>query len=337
MSFLVNKKSYSFFITITAVVGFFMISEVYAETVSGNGYILNQIISPISGDVSGNGYGVQQSGQIQGDSISGNGYKTQGVFGASVVPTVPAPIVNVNVVSVGGGTGGGWGYYVLPVSSTTLTTVTGTTTDGVAVVSPSVNSNTILTTNGSTCPTRIALSSPIDVKLKNEPEDVKKLEIFLNTYEGEKLKVDGIYGKADIEAVKRWQLKYKVNVLAPMKLKNPTGTIYTSSMRQIERQTTEVCGQQVIVHACPFFKTYSWYGSSGAEVKKIQQFLNIVRGEKLPINGKYGSATRDAVKRFQRTYRKDIVSIVTFSFISGNWNVSTRTKANEFIGCDKLK
>lgn len=297
---------------------------VFAETISGNGYLLNQVISPIQNSISGNGYTLQQAGQVTAGIFSGNGFQSQGVFGTPVTPTVPPPIVTGG----GGGGGSGGGYYVLPYPPSTTTVMT---------VSPTVTTKTILTYNGSTCASRIALSGPIDLGLKNDPTDVKKLETFLNTYEGEKLLIDDTYDVSDFLAVKKWQLKYKNNILTPMRLKKPTGTIYTSSMRQIERQTTATCGQQVIVHSCPYFKTYTKYGDSGAEVRKIQQFLNIVQGEKLAITGKYDSRTVAAAKRFQRSHRKDIISVVTLSFISGNWNVSTRTKANEVIGCDKLK
>jgi peptidoglycan hydrolase-like protein with peptidoglycan-binding domain len=328
MSFLLEKKfNKVIFVSCFAFSILLLISHVSAETVSGNGYILEQVISPIGGAVSGNGYVLNQSGQEVGGVISGGGYQSQGVFGTSSSPTIPAPIVTPPSVT----SGGSWfitGYYVLPVTSTS--TVVSTT-------SPKVNPDTILTTNGSTCSSRIALSSPIDVGLKNDPTDVKKLQIFLNTYENEKLPVTGIYGKEDYIAVKKWQAKYSVNILAPMRLKKPTGTVYTSSMRQIERQTTAVCGQQILVHSCPYFKTNMSYGDTGTEVKKIQLFLNIVQGERLPVNGKYGPATVAAVKRFQRVYKKNIVSFVKLSFITGNWNSATRVKANEVIGCDKLK
>jgi hypothetical protein len=323
MSFLKNIS------IVATVLSFFMINggaiflHASAETVSGNGYILNQVISPIQDSVSGNGYTLQQAGQVSAGILLGSGYQAQGVFGVPVTPTAPPPII-----SGGGGGGSGGGYYVLPFPPATTTVMT---------VSPRVTTKTILTYNGSTCSSRIALSGPVDLGLKNDPTDVKKLETFLDTYEGEKLPIDDKYDMSDFLAVKKWQLKYKNNILTPMRLKKPTGTVYTSSMRQIERQTTATCGQQVVVHSCPYFKTYTKYGDVGPEVKKIQQFLNIVQGEKLAITGKYDSKTVAAAKRFQRSYRKDIVSIVTLSFISGNWNVSTRTKANEVIGCDKLK
>lgn len=328
MFFLKYQKSYKLFFLSMLLMSVWILHKAYAETVSGGGYILEQIVSPINGTVSGNGYISNQVGQVEGNLISGGGYKMQGVFGKSSTPTEPAPIVTP--FSSGGG------YFMIP-SVTTSTTSGMTNPDGTAIISPKVNGNTVLTTNGSTCTTRVALTSAIDLGLKNDPIDVKKLQLFLNTYEGANLKVDGFYGKDDYAAVKKWQEKYRANILDPMRLKNPTGTVYTSSMRQIERQTTIACGQQIIVHACPYFKMYMMFGDSGAEVKKIQQFLNIVQGEKLPINGKYGPVTIAAVKRFQRVYKKDIISFITFSFITGNWNISTRIKANEIIGCDKIK
>lgn len=291
---------------------------VNAETVTGNGYTLVQTINPIQGSVSGNGYSVQQTSQVNGTAISGNGYVSQ-ALGSYVAPVVtPTSTPTTGTISSGGG------YYVLPIVATTSTVT--------------VKPGTILTGNGSTCSARVVISQPIDIGSKsNQKLEVKKLQQFLNTYENEKLVVDGIYKKQDIAAVKRWQEKYRVAILAPMQLKKPTGTIYSLSMRQIERQTTASCGQAILVHACPFFKTTSSYGDRGLEVKKIQQFLNIVQGEKLPIDGRYGTKTRDAVKRFQRYNKKDVVNMFKFSFISGNWNTLTKKKANQIIGCDILE
>jgi hypothetical protein len=310
-------------------------SYVNAETVTGGGYVVEQTIAPIEGAVSGNGYSLQQASQQTGNEGSGGGYASWSVFGPGYTAPVVTPPGGGGGSSGGGGgfynggLGWGWGYYILPKPSNASSTATS---------SLAVNSNTILTANGSTCSTRITLSQPIDVGLlTNKKEDVEKLETFLNTYEQAKLPVNGVYEARDVVAVKKWQAKYRTLILAPMKLKNPTGTIYTLSLRQIERQTASACGQSIIVHSCPFFTIYTKAGDQGGEVKKIQQFLNIVQGEKLSINGIYGPSTVEAAKRFQRLYRKDIISIVTLSFISGNWNVSTRTKANEVIGCDILK
>lgn len=326
VSFLKDKIFGSFFVTVNFVfISFFIVTKVYAETVSGGGYSIDQIISPIGDTVSGGNYTVNQSGQISGDVISGGSYQSQGVFGKAVTPTELPPVVNSSFSS----SGSYWGYYILPTETTSTTTI--------ATVSPVVNKETVLTTNGSTCSTRIVILSPIYFGLKNDPIEVKKLETFLNTYEGEHLLVDGFYSKSDWLAVKRWQAKYKAKILTPILLKNPTGAVYISSVRQIERQTTASCGQPIVVHACPYFKQYEAYGDIGEEVKKIQQFLNIVRGENLPVNGKYGPATRDAVQRFQQKYKKEIVSFWSLSFMLGNWNITTRVKANQVIGCDVVK
>ena len=297
----------------------------FAETVSGGGYVIEQTLAPIGGSLSGNGYTLQESSQAFGDTQTGNGYFATGVFGTSTA------------ISSGGGGGGGSssggsGWYYFPPQGTT-TPIISTTTQA----STTLPREPLPIGAGGTCNSRIVFSGPIDVGAStNKKEDVKKLEYFLNTYEGEKLEVNGIYEPRDIAAVRRWQRKYRTFILDPMNLKNPTGTIYTLSQRQIERQSTKACGQKIIVNVCPYFNTYTKYGDRGESVKKIQQFLNIVRGEKLNVNGVYGPLTRDATKRFQRAYKKDILSIIKLSFVSGNWNAATRAKANKFLGCPVL-
>lgn len=47
---------------------------------------------------------------------------------------------------------------------------------------------------------------------------------------------------------------------------------------------------------------YFQYGDTGAEVEKLQTFLNWCGGYKLDIDGEFGSKTRTAVKDFQEKY-----------------------------------
>jgi hypothetical protein len=312
---------------------------VFAETVSGGGYVVEQIIAPIQGNLTGNGYVLQQSSQVNGGLTTGASYTVAGVFGATGTPSSPSPtptptptpsptptpitISGGGGFVYGGGTGGSNGYFVFPTASSTsvVTTASGTTSFV-----------------GSTCASRVTFSAPIDFGLAtNVVEDVKKLETFLNVYEHEKLIVNGIYEKKDVDAVKRWQAKYKTFILDPMKLKKPTGTVYALSQRQIERQTTASCGVPIVVTACPYFKEYAFYGDRGEPVKKVQLFLNVVQGEKLPVSGVFGPLTRSAVKRFQLSYKKDFFSRLRAVFISGNWNEETQIKANKAIGCDTVK
>ena len=288
--------------------------------------MVQQVLSPINGSLTGNGYDAFGAAQPYGGLESGGGYSVSSVFGGSVTATSSTTTPPTPPVS--GGTVSGGGYFIFPLQNSTGTVITVTAS----------GTKEIITNTGSTCTSRVTFSGPIDFGLTtNNKEDVKKLEQFLNTYENEKLPVNGIYEKKDVEAVKRWQRKYKSFILDPMRLPIPTGTVYTLSQRQIERQTTKACGEAVIVTACPFFKEYVSYGDRGTSVKKIQLFLNIVRGEKLPVSGVYGPLTKAATKRFQEAYKKDIFNILKLSFISGNWNEATRVKAYQAIGCDIIK
>ena len=310
-------------ITASLTIVFFGITMyVSAETVTGGGYRVEQIIAPLQGNLTGNGFSLQQSSQQSGGLETGGGYTLNAVLGSGTTTATTTP-----PSTGGGGGGGGGGYFIYPTVNSTGTVFIKTAT-GTQETIPI----------GSTCKTRITFTRPIDVGLEtNTVEDVKKLETFLNTYENEKLPVNGIYEKRDVEAVKRWQVKYRTFILDPMRLKQPTGTVYTLSQRQIERQTSRSCGEPVVVTACPYFKEYVSYGDRGESVKKIQLFLNIVRGETLPVSGVYGPLTKAATKRFQQAYKKDIFSILKLSFISGNWNEATRVKANQAIGCDITK
>ena len=288
--------------------------HVFAETVTGGGYRVEQSITPLQGGLTGAGYVLQQGAQSLGGTQTGGGYTVQGVYGtgtaATSTPPPPPPITYG---------GGGGGYYVFPSSTTTT------------------NGNLIIE-NKSTCSSRITFTRPIDLGLStNLKEDVIKLESFLNRYENERLTINGIYEKKDQEAVKRFQSKYKSYILDPMGLKKPTGTVYTLTQRHIERKSSASCGQAIVVTACPFFKEYASYGDRGDVVKKLQQFLNIVRGEKVPVSGVFGPLTKEAVKRFQRASRQGLFDAFRYGFISGNWNEATRIKANQAIGCDVVK
>lgn len=67
----------------------------------------------------------------------------------------------------------------------------------------------------------------------NNPVEVKKLEIFLNEFNGENLAVNGIYEQADFDAVSRFQEKYLEKVLNPWNHKGPTGYVYITTKKRI--------------------------------------------------------------------------------------------------------
>ncbi len=68
---------------------------------------------------------------------------------------------------------------------------------------------------------------------KYKSYDAIDLENFLNKYENENLKLNGVFDKKDIEAVKRFQLKYKKDILEPWNEKKPTGYVFKTTKNKI--------------------------------------------------------------------------------------------------------
>lgn len=67
----------------------------------------------------------------------------------------------------------------------------------------------------------------------NLKSDVEKLQIFLNEYMGENLKVDGIYGQATFDAVKRFQTQEFDEILKPWGITEATGITRETTVRRI--------------------------------------------------------------------------------------------------------
>jgi len=85
--------------------------------------------------------------------------------------------------------------------------------------------------------------------------------------------------------------------------------------------------------------------NNASEVKKLQKFLNSYENENLIVNGVFGDSVKQAVIRFQKKYKDDILKDDSkddsniFSEPTGNIYRKTRNKINE-IYCsnpDKLK
>lgn len=94
------------------------------------------------------------------------------------------------------------------------------------------------------CDAEPYLTHSIKFGAHNNPEDVKLLEKFLNTYEGTNLPVDGIYSKSDFDAVVQWQEKYANDILSPWKIKKGTGFIYKTSLAKIKEMEEDACAQK---------------------------------------------------------------------------------------------
>lgn len=78
------------------------------------------------------------------------------------------------------------------------------------------------------------LTSYIKLNSKtNDPENVRRLQLFLRDDLGYNARVTGIYGKLTFDLVKRFQLEYKEDVLAPWKLTKPTGWVYITTKKKV--------------------------------------------------------------------------------------------------------
>lgn len=68
---------------------------------------------------------------------------------------------------------------------------------------------------------------------ENNPEEVKKLQSFLNGRLNLTLEVSGIYDTATIEAVKTFQLAEQEYILKPWNIQTPTGYVYLTTVVRI--------------------------------------------------------------------------------------------------------
>lgn len=92
-----------------------------------------------------------------------------------------------------------------------------------------------------TCTVYPYLKNPIKLYRKNNAEDVKLLEQFLNRHENANLVVDGVYSRTDFNAVIKWQEKHAKDILSPWGLKKGTGYIYKTSLAKIKEIEEGIC------------------------------------------------------------------------------------------------
>lgn len=77
------------------------------------------------------------------------------------------------------------------------------------------------------------LQGQIKLDLANESVEVTKLQRFLNRNQGESLTETGVYTQVDEAAVRRFQVKYRHDVLDPWGYPNPTGYVYKTTREKI--------------------------------------------------------------------------------------------------------
>ena len=69
---------------------------------------------------------------------------------------------------------------------------------------------------------------------KNNPDEVRKLQVFLRDFEGfSNLAVTGIYDKPSFDAVSEFQKKYRKDILDPWALEDSTGYVYITTKKKV--------------------------------------------------------------------------------------------------------
>lgn len=172
------------------------------------------------------------------------------------------------------------------------------------------------------------ITSNIGFGRKNNPEDVRRLQIFLNRVQKEGLITDGEYKIEDVNAVKRFQSN-NPEVLRFWDLNKPTGSVFITTRKKIN---TLQCEYETGIK-CPFFTQYQIKGDVSPEVLRIKKFLNALEGEDLALSEVFDTETDKAVKRFQARYTPRVLVPWGLPRSTGWWYQSTKKTANDLLGC----
>ena len=80
---------------------------------------------------------------------------------------------------------------------------------------------------------------------KNDTDQTKKLQTFLNKWMNSNLPVTGFYGNMSAAAVKAFQAKYASDILTPWKIGAPTGLVYYTTLHKVnELECPEAAGEK---------------------------------------------------------------------------------------------
>ncbi len=151
------------------------------------------------------------------------------------------------------------------------------------------------------CTGTLFLSKPVRYGYANNPEDVKLLERFLNTYENTTLTVDGVYAHNDYVAVVTWQEKYASEILKPWGLTKGTGYVFITSLRKIQKVHDTGCAETERLKRdfCYIYDQKLKRGDNIPLVKFAQKALRAAGTFSGTIDGVYGPVTESSVRSFQ--------------------------------------
>ena len=181
-----------------------------------------------SSDVNYSGLAVQTVSIVNNDNDSAsNG------GGTTSVPSTSVP--GSRSGGGGGGAGGPCFGYDCPTTTTTTTVTSSVPNDIWILIDTLKNQPTAVGPSAPelVCPSVNFVTTFLRAGIDNNPNEVRKLQYFLNTYENAGIAVDGTFGSSTEDAVKAFQAKYASDVLAPWGTTTPTGIVYITTARKI--------------------------------------------------------------------------------------------------------
>ena len=159
---------------------------------------------------------------------------------------------------------------------------------------------------------------------------------FLNEVEGENLAEDGVYDEADVEAVKRFQLKHRRAVLDVWNLTEPTG--YVGFTTRLKMNTMLAADSKP--YTCPAFTEYNGYNGDevhvleSPEIARTQQLLFEFDLYDGPYHGIWDDDTEQAMIVFQEMFHEVMLDPWNLSRGTGFKYKTTNKFLNYFVGCD---
>ena len=165
----------------------------------------------------------------------------------------------------------------------------------------------------------------------NSLDEVKYLSLFLNEYQGESLIVDGVFDVEDLNAVNRFQIKYRRAILDVWGLTEPTGFVGLTTRLKINSLLTDQSTQ------CPVFTEFNG-GITGImespEIARTQDILislDLYRG---PVNGIWTTETNQALADFQELFSEVMLQPWNLTKGTGYKYKTTNKFLNYLVGCD---
>lgn len=250
----------------------------FTFTPSGGFETVTEILSASAGSIPAGVYSVTLSYRDAAGNAAATATKTS---------------VRIKSPSFGGGGGGGGGRVAPPA-------VAAPTIPGVPAVPA--------TDPVKSCSANLYPTQSIKLGTTNNPDQVKLLEQYLNTYEGFRLPVDGIFSQADMEAVARWQEKYAAEILAPLGITKGTGIIAVKSLAKIHSVFSSRCqavtapGARDGMSGLPSLTKLLKFGMKDPLVAPLQAYLNAHGHSVGTADGWFGQKTLAAVKAFQSAH-----------------------------------